>query len=388
MTYFILKVFAKDDYNTPENRTKVGNIASVIGIICNLLLTVIKGLAGIFFNSVAILADAVNNLSDAGNSLISFFGFLISGKPADNEHPYGHARIEYISCMLISFFIMILGINLLKTSIIKIIYPEETKITLVTIFILIFSIIIKIWLGFFYKKTGIIINSDVLLANSTDSFNDVISTSAVLFTSVITLFFNISLDAYAGCAVAIFIIYSGIKILNEVISNLIGTMPDPALTNQIKNKLNSYSGVMGIHDLIVHSYGYGKHFATVHVEVPFNADILTSHEMIDNIERDFLTEMNINLVIHLDPVITDDKESIDLKNKIELIVKQIHKDFSIHDFRMIKGETYSKVIFDVVMPDEYKSPEKEIKKYIINEVKKIDNNLSVIITIDKNYIKI
>lgn len=384
----LIKIFVKgyDDPSNPTVRVKYGNFASAVGILCNVFLCIIKGVIGFVFNSVSILADAFNNLSDAGNSVISLIGFLIADKPADKDHPYGHERIEYISCLLVSFFIIAVGFSLLKTSVLKIINPVPTDVNYIAVAVLAVSVAVKLWMGFFYKKIGKIIDSDVLYANSTDSYNDVISTSAVLITALINIFTNINLDAFAGFAVSIFIVISGFSILKDTINKLLGTMPDSELVNKIIEKINSYDGVMGIHDLVVHSYGPNKCFATVHVEVPVDEDIIVSHDMIDNIERDFARDLNINLVIHLDPVITDDEETLNLKNKIFKIVQDISNDISFHDFRIVRGETHSNILFDIVIPPSFYIPENELVHIISEEIKKIDENFYPVITVDKNYI--
>ncbi len=344
-------------------------------------------MSGIFFNSVALIAVAVNNLSDAGTSLISLIGFVISDKPADEDHPYGHARVEYISCMIISFIILALGITLIKNSVKKIFFPEALTTGILSICVLIISIVIKLWLSFFFKKAGKKINSDTLYAASKDSLNDVLSTSAVLLTTIIAYFTKINLDPYAGVIVTYIIIRSGYDILKKTYNNLLGVMPDKELIQKINDKLYSYNGVFGIHDLIVHTYGPEKYFATVHVEVPADADILMSHDLIDNIERDFLTEFNINLVIHLDPVITNDEETNSLKNEVKKIVQTINKDFSIHDFRMVKGETHSNLIFDIAIPPNCKTNSKELINLISDKLKEKDDRLFAVITIDRNYVK-
>ncbi len=386
ITNIIMKLFLKNiDEDGAQARAIYGKAASVTGILCNIFLCVIKGLSGILFNSVAILADAVNNLTDAGNSAISLLGVAISSKPADEDHPYGHARVEYISCMGIAFVILYLGFSLFRTSLLKIFNPEDIDKSIISIVVLLVSIALKLWLGVFYKKIGKKINSSVMMANSKDSFNDVVSTSAVLVTTLIAIFADINLDSYAGCAVALLIIWSGICILKETLNNLLGTAPPLSLIENIVNKLRSYEGVKGIHDLVVHSYGPDKYFATVHVEVPCDEDILRSHDMIDNIERDFLLEMNINLVIHLDPIVTNDEEVNKVHHKIYDIIKGIDIEFSMHDFRMVKGETHTNLIFDVVIPASYKVKENIIKSQIENEVKNIDENYFCVITIDRNY---
>lgn len=360
--------------------------AAFVGMLVNIFLCIIKGAAGILFNSVAILADAVNNLSDAGNSVITLLGFVIAGKPADEEHPYGHARVEYISCLAVAFVILALGLSLLKASVLKIIAPEPIDKSLLSIAALVISIAAKIWLGIFYRKIGRQINSSVIEANSKDSFNDVISTSAVLVTTLVAVLLDVNLDAWAGCAVAVFIIISGCQIMHETVDNLLGVMPSEETVSEIVQKLGSYDGVMGIHDLVVHSYGPDKYFATVHVEVPCDVNILTSHDMIDNIERDFLNELGINLVIHLDPVVTNDSEVVSTRHAVYDIVKEINASFSIHDFRMVKGETHSNLIFDIAIPPSAGINENELIATVESEVKKLSESYFCVITVDRNYV--
>lgn len=387
MTGVIMRALARKTENMPheKKRAAYGSAAAVTGILCNIILCVLKGAAGIIFNSVAILADAVNNLSDAGNSVIALIGFFLAEKPADEDHPYGHARVEYISCLAVSFVILWLGVSLFKTSVLKIFDPEPIDKSAVSIMVLVISILVKIWMGIFYKKMGGAINSSVILANSKDSFNDVISTGAVLLTTVIAIFTDVNLDAWAGCAVALFIFWSGFGIMKETMNNLLGTMPSPEVVDTIIDKLYSYEGVLGIHDLVVHSYGPEKYFATVHVEVPCDVNILTSHDMIDNIERDFLTDTGINLVIHLDPVVTNDEEVIKTRNMVHDIVKAVDKSYSIHDFRMVKGDTHANLIFDIAAPAGDKRTENEIRDIVTGEIKKKNENYYCIITVDRNY---
>lgn len=379
-----LKLFFND--KTSAARGKIGNFASIVGIVCNVFLAAIKGAAGVVFGSVAIIADAVNNLSDAGTSAISLIGFVISGKPADEDHPYGHARVEYISCMVVAFVILSLGLSLLKSSIEGIFNPKLPDTGILSIVVLLTSIIIKLWLSVFFKKVGKMINSTVLAANSKDSLNDVISTGAVLITTLIAYFTNLNLDAYAGCLVSLFILYTGYGVLKDTMNNLLGTMPDAETVKTITDKLYGYEGVMGIHDLVVHSYGPDRYFATVHVEVSNKVDVLVSHDMIDNIERDFSNELGINLVIHLDPIITDDEDTNKMKEFVSDAVAEIDSSFNIHDFRMVKGESHTNLIFDVVVPPSYKLPSREIIERISDKIKETDKNLFCVITVDRCYV--
>lgn len=388
MTDLLIKLFVNDYENIsdPKVRIKYGNFASITGIICNMLLCVAKMVIGLLFNSVAIIADAINNLTDAANSVISFIGFVISGKPADKEHPYGHARYEYISCLLVSFVILMLGLSFLKTSFLKVLNPEPIKANAISIIILILAITFKFWMSVFYKKIGNKINSNVLIANSVDSLNDVVSTAVVLIVTITAMFTSINLDGIAGCMVSILVIYTGIGVLKDTVDDLIGTTPEPELINNIISKLKSYTDVKGIHDLVVHSYGPGNYFATVHVEVSSNEDILVSHDMIDNIERDFSNDLGINLVIHLDPIVTDDTETNETKILVLNIIKDINNDLTIHDFRMVKGETHTNLIFDVLVPADFKQKDKDLIEEISDKIKEHNSKFNVVITVDKNYV--
>lgn len=388
MTGLIMRIASSRAERVPHDKRRAvyGNTAAIVGIAVNIFLCFIKGAAGLIFHSVAILADAVNNLSDAGNSVIALLGFMVSEKPADKEHPYGHARMEYLSCLAVSFIIMALGASLFKTSVIKLFHPEMPDKSILSVAVLLISVAVKIWMGFFYKKMGNAINSSVILANSRDSFNDVISTGAVLLTTLIAVLTDVNLDAFAGCAVAVFIFISGFSVMRETLDNLLGTMPDEELVSSIVQKLRSYDGVLGIHDLVVHSYGPERYFATVHVEVPCDANILTSHDMIDNIERDFLRELGINLVIHMDPVVTHDEAVLASRDAVKSIAANIDPSFSVHDFRMVKGDTHSNLIFDVAVPIGFKMSDDEIKAAISREVKKLDNTYFCVITVDKTYV--
>lgn len=386
MTDLLLRLFMRKSCNDVDLRVKYGNFASVVGIVTNLVLCLLKGIFGIIFSSVAMVADAVNNFSDAGNSIITLIGFVLSGKPADEDHPYGHARVEYVSCMSVAFIIMFFGILLLKSSFGKIINPQPMDVNCLTITVLLVSIFLKLWLSLFYRNVGTRIQSDVLFANSRDSLNDVISTSAVLLSALVTLFYDVNLDGYAGVLVSIFVIYTGVDIFRNTIDNLLGKTPDKKFIADITDKILSYEGVFGIHDLVIHNYGPDKLFATVHVEVSAHGDILASHDLIDNIERDFAKNMNINMVIHLDPVITDDALTNELMKKVNEIIKHIDPCISMHDFRMVKGETHSNLIFDVLLPDSCKLSDKQLVCVIEEQVKKIDDNLFTVITVDRNYI--
>lgn len=388
LTNLLIKLFVKDHQNTSNFRVRerYGKLASIMGIASNLLLFIIKIIAGILFNSISIIADAINNLSDSGSSLITLIGFKISGKPADANHPYGHERMEYISGLIVSFIILILGLQLVRSSISKIINPQATKFSMISVFILIISIIIKLWQSMFYRKIGKAINSTTLIATSIDSRNDILSTSAVLIATVITYLTRFNLDGYMGAVVALFIIVSGTSLVKETISPLLGTAPTKELVDSIYEKILSYEGIIGLHDLTVHSYGAGQCFATVHCEVSAENDIMVSHDIIDNIERDFLKEKGINLVIHLDPVVINDPKTNKLKAEVENTLKNLSPEISMHDFRVVWGVSHSNLIFDVVVPFDFQWSDDELIKLISDRIYDFDANYHSVITVDHDYI--
>lgn len=387
MINILIKKFIRnyEDIKNPTVRVAYGKFSSILGIICNIILCTSKILIGIIFNSVSITADGINNLSDAGSSIITLIGFKLASKPADKDHPFGHARIEYIAGLIVSFIILLLGVELIKTSFAKIISPEPLEYSILMILVLSFSILVKLFM--FYANSNIAkkISSATIKATAKDSLNDVISTAAVLASIIIARLTNLELDGYIGMLVAIFIIISGINILKEILNPLLGEPPSKDLINKVVNKIMSYEGVINIHDLVIHNYGANKYFATVHVEVSYKEDILKSHDMIDNIERDFLNELGINLVIHLDPVVTDDEETNFIKKEVFMIVKNLGEDYSIHDFRLVKGSTHTNIIFDVVAPPECSLQAKELIYKISNEIKKLDETYYPIIVVDYNY---
>lgn len=386
MIQFLIERFVPNWQNTQNStvREKYGILAASVGILSNIFLFIIKILTGLIFNSIAITADAVNNLSDAGSSVITLLAFKIAGKPADPEHPYGHARMEYISGMAVSFIIILLGLQLIGSSFEKILYPDTVTVSYLTYAVLIISILTKLWQGIFNRTVGKRIDSDALQATAADSLNDVFATSAVLISAIVYHFTSIPIDGWMGMAVAIFITISGIKLVIETGDPLLGQAPDPQLIREIGQRITSYDGVIGMHDLQVHSYGPGRTFASVHAEVPANVDILVSHDIIDNIEREVGAEMGINLVIHMDPVVTDNEEINRLKAEIDQIVKGIDTDLSMHDFRAVFGPTHTNLVFDVVVPPAFELTDNQIIQNISEKAKKLGNYFCVI-TIDHNY---
>lgn len=383
----MLQWFIKDHENTTDSavRGRYAAFAGLIGITSNFFLFVIKLIVGTLFSSIAVTADAVNNLTDAGSSIIVLVGFKLSRKPADEKHPYGHARAEYITGFLVSVVILLLGIELIKASFHKVLNPDPINFSYLTIIVLIVSILVKLWQGIINKNLGRRINSTALIATGQDSMNDVISTSSVLAATIFAKITDIQIDGYMGIAVALFIVYSGIKLIIETLNPLMGIAPDQELISDIEEEILSYEGVLGLHDLVVHSYGPDKYFASVHVEVDANHDLLESHDLIDVIEKDITNKFSVNTVIHMDPIVTDNEKINDLRRKVDEIVRSIDAKLSMHDFRVVLGKTHSNLIFDILLPPSYNSCETELRKSIDEEIKKIDATFHSVITIDRNY---
>lgn len=387
MTKFLVKYFIKDYDNTTQAavRQRYGFLGGMVGIIANIFLFVLKLAIGAISGSISIVADAFNNLSDAGSSIITLVGFKLSSKPADEDHPFGHARVEYISGLIISFLILFVGFQLIVSSFKKIINPEVITISTTTFIILIISILVKFWLAHFNTYLGDKINSTTLKATAKDSLNDVITTSSVLVSVCIIYFTHFNLDGYIGLLVAGFIIYSGIGIIKDTISPLLGEAPSDDLVQSIEQKILSYPDVLGFHDLVVHTYGPNRCFTSVHVEVDASQDILISHDLIDSIERDFMLELNIHLVIHLDPIITNDEVTNELKRIVTTIVTSIDSTLSIHDFRAVDGITHTNLIFDVTVPPKFRLTNKALAQHIDASIHELYPHYHSVITIDNSY---
>lgn len=363
MTEFLLSHFVKGypEVNAPQVRARCGNLAGLVGICCNLLLSAGKFLAGLLTGSVAISADAVNNLSDASSSIITLLGFRLAARPADDEHPYGHGRTEYLSGLAVSVMILLIGAELAKTSIQKILSPEPITTGMVSILILAASILVKFWMAAFNRHVGRLIRSATLEATAADCRNDVISTGAVLIATLLQMQFGWNLDGYMGLAVAAFILWSGWGLVKDSIAPLLGQTPDPELVRHIADVTLSYPGVLGIHDMIVHDYGPGRQFASLHAEMAASADVLESHDIIDRIEKYFLEQEGLHVVIHYDPIVTDDSETGEAREFFAAEAKKLDPRLSIHDLRMVPGTTHTNVIFDLVLPRELDSRASELK---------------------------
>ncbi len=388
LTEMLLKLFIKDYRNTASGRVReaYGKLSGAAGIVTNLLLFTIKIIVGTLFSSISITADAVNNLSDSGSSIVTLIGFKISGKPADAKHPYGHARMEYVSGLIVSIIVMFLGLQLIQDSVAKIFDPQPSQFSWIAVAVLIVSILLKLWQSMFYRKLGRMIESEAIIAASADSRNDILATSSVLAATIVSRLTGFDLDGYMGTAVALFIIISGIKLIYDTVSPLLGTAPSNEMVDSIYKKILSYEGVSGLHDLTVHNYGFSRFFASVHCEVPADQDIMVSHDIIDNIERDFLKDLGIHLVIHLDPVVTDNERINELKQEVHILVREISPQINIHDFRVVNGVTHSNLIFDVVVPFDFKYNDEELTEIISKKIQEIDSNYRTVITVDHNYI--
>ena len=388
MTDFLVNTFVKDNTNieSTEVRTRYGMLASVVGIFCNVLLFSVKLVIGLILSSLAVTADAFNNLSDAASSIISFIGVKMAGKPADAEHPFGHGRIEYIAALIVSFLVIEVGFTFFKSSISKIMHPEEITFDLVPFVILILSILIKLWMAFFNNKLGKRIDSKVMLATAADSLGDVITTSATVISIIICHFTSINVDAIAGLIVSGIVIWSGISIAKDTLEPLIGQRVPAELYQKITDIVSSYDGIVGTHDLIVHNYGPNRSMATIHAEVPNDVNIEVSHEIIDKIERDIKKNLNILLVIHMDPVEMRDKEVLALREKTSRIVHALDPELNFHDFRVLKENEQKNLVFDLVVPDSYTEKDaNRVMHQLVSLLHEMEENIDCIITLDRSF---
>ena len=387
MTEFLLKHFVKGypDTSSPAVRTRCGNLAGTVGIVCNVLLCAGKFLAGFLSGSLAISADAVNNLSDASSSVIALLGFRIAAKPADDEHPYGHGRTEYLAGLAVSVMILLIGLELVKTSVGKIMAPEPIQAGLVPLAVLVVSILVKLWMAAFNRQVGKQIGSSVLEATAADSRNDVIATSAVLVATLAQMIFGWQLDGWIGLAVAAFILYSGWGLVKEAIAPLLGQAPDPEMVRHILEVTRSYPGVLGIHDLIVHDYGPGRQFASLHVEMAASQDVLASHDVIDQIERRFLEQEGLHVIIHYDPIVTDNNEVGEAREYLAKQVKRLNPRLTIHDLRVVPGETHTNLIFDLVVPHGFEMPECRLKSEVQAMAQSKNPKWQCVVTLENSY---
>lgn len=371
------------DFKSPKIREKYGKIAGLIGIITNLILFAVKFTVGTIFSSVSIVADGINNLADSASSIITLVSFKLSSKPADEKHPFGHARIEYLAGVFISFIIVIIGFQLGESSVLKIINPVMPELELIAFVALGLSVVVKLWQWYFNKTIAKLISSKTVLATSIDSRNDAIATTAVLVASLITKFLGFNLDGFMGLAVAIMIVYSGIKMVVDTSNPLLGERAEKNLREEITKNVMKYDEVLGIHDLVVHNYGAGKCYASVHCELCASKSIMESHDLVDGIERKFKNNHDINLVIHMDPIVTDDEKTNKLRAKVEAIIKAVYPNVSVHDFRVVWSNVNSNIVFDIDVPFSVSTEDEAIVKTIEALIKTIDESYSAIITVDR-----
>ena len=384
MTNLLLRLFVKDYENTESVavHSAIGKLAGVTGIVCNLLLFLGKLAVGWLANSVSIIADAINNLSDASSSVVTLLGFKMAQQPADAEHPYGHARYEYLSGLVVAALILIIGFDLARSSFQKILHPEAVEFSVATFAVLLLSIAVKLWMAGFFRSLGSRIHSTTLQATSVDSRNDVIASTAVLFGCAVGYFFHVNIDGIIGLAVAVFILYSGVDIARETISPLLGKQADPELVEKISTLVLSHEKILGIHDLLVHDYGPGQCFATVHAELSAEEDPLECHDIIDDIERDAFNELHVHLVIHYDPVVLDDAEWNEMREIMDEIIAKIDPRLSMHDFRVVRSSRKTKLMFDLAVPYSMGDHHREIKEQIDEALEKKGRDYKTIIRFD------
>ena len=388
MKNFIINKFVKnpDDLKSPETRESYGKVAGGVGIVSNLIVCIFKILVGLVFSSISILADGINNLTDASASLITLLGFKLSGRKPDKKHPYGHGRTEYFTALIVSVMIVVIGVSLLKSSIEKTINPEALDFSWLSVVVLAVSIGIKLWQAGFNKSVGTTIHSDALIATAADSKNDVISTSAVLVSLIISKLVSYNLDGPVGILVALFILYSGFSLIKETIAPLMGQAPDPELVENIGKLVMEGQYVSGIHDLIVHDYGPSRVFASIHAEVDSSVDVFLIHDDIDNLEAKCYKDYNVLLTIHMDPVDLNDPEVAKVSDILHGIAKETEGVFNVHDVRLVPGPTHTNVVFDCVRDYDCKYTNDEIEEIFQKSMKNVDKKYICVVTVDSNFV--
>ncbi len=388
MTSLLIRIFlGHSDLSTPHGRTRAGNLAGIVGIVCNVMLFVGKFIAGILSGSMAIAADAFNNLSDAGSNCMSLLGFWLGAKEPDREHPFGHARYEYLAGLAVCVMIMAIGVNLVKEGIEKILYPTMPRFGVVSVAVMAVSILVKLWMSVFNARMGQLIDSETLRATAADSRNDCISTAAVLLGAFLCAQTGImQIDGVMTVAVAAFILYSGYGLLRDALDPLLGRRPDPELVRLIEKTVRSYPGVLGMHDLLVHDYGPGNQFASLHIEFAAETDTLVAHDLIDNIERDFWKQLHIQVVIHYDPIVTSDSAVGELREYITEQLQAYDARLSIHDLRIVPGDTHINVLFDLLLPADYERDPNEVLDYIMGKIKEKNRAYICVIKVDQSYV--
>ena len=388
MTQFLIRCFIKrpDDVKDAAVRTAYGNLASLVGMACNILLCIGKLLAGTLFGSIAIMADALNNLSDASSNVVSLIGFRLAAKAPDAEHPYGHARYEYLAGLVVSVTILAIGLSLLKESALKVLHPTPVVFSWLSIGVLAASILVKLWLSGFNRAVGKKINSETLMATAADSRNDVLTTGAVLLSTILCSLTGYGIiDGIMGVGVAAFILWSGWGLVMDTLSPLLGESPSPELVEHIERTVMSYPGVLGMHDLMVHDYGPGHQFASLHVEFPAETDPLTAHDVIDNIENDFLQKDRLQVTIHYDPIVTADASVGVLRARLQEHARQLDPQLSIHDLRIVPGDSHTNVLFDLVFPAGYTGDIDQMLAKMCQFVKEQDPKYCCVVKVEQSY---
>lgn len=387
MTNLLIKLFIKDkDVNNPETRGKYGILSSATGIIVNILLSIVKMIIGVIAGSISIISDALNNITDVGSSVVTMIGFKVSQKKIDKDHPWGHGRMEYITAFIVDIIILMVGFELLKSSIDKIIHPELPTVSSVTIVILVLAVLTKLWLFLFYKKIAKIIDSNAIKGNAYDSISDSISTLVVLLSALVAVVFGISIDGYASLIVSAFILFTGYKAIKETVDLLLGMKPDPEFIKEIEEESKKYDMISGIHDIMVHDYGPGRKIVSFHAEVPANGDICKVHDIIDQMEQDLYNKFNCITTIHMDPIVVDNEEINGMREFTEKVVKELNPEFSIHDFRMTDGGKRINLIFDLVVPRDKEYNSEEIRKTIQSKIHEKDNKYYAVIKVETSYV--
>ena len=381
----LCKLFIKNSQDTrdPKVRHAYGILMSIVGIVANLVLSAMKLLFGTLCGSISVTADALNNLSDAGSQIISLISFKIASKPADRDHPFGHARIEYVASMIVSFLVLLVGWELMKESIAKIIEPVKAEFSLAVIVVLCISIAVKLWLGISGKMIAKKIGSSVISATAADSLSDAIATSAVLVSAIISRYSGFQTDAYMGAAVSVIILIAGVKILNDTKNSILGSPPEPEVVEAIVDITRQYPEICGIHDMVVHNYGPGNVIASLHAEVDGAQDVYLIHDIIDNAERRMFNELGVRATIHMDPIVTDDQKISELRTLVRDAVKSFDTRLDIHDFRFVEGVTHSNMIFDITVPFEIKTKDNDLIKEVQTKISDINETYFAVITVDR-----
>ena len=376
MTKLLLSIFVRNYTDTASSqvRSKIGSLSGTVGVICNLVVVAMKMVIGVFTGAFSVVADAMNNLSDAASAVVTLIGFKLAERPADKDHPYGHARYEYLSGLAVAGMILLIGFELLKTSVEKILHPVSVAYTVPLYVVLVVSVLIKFWLYFFNKKLGDMISSSALIATAIDSRNDAITTAAILVSALIATFSGFAVDGYVSFALSVFIMYSGVQMARQTISPLLGESASPQLREDILSVLNTEPKVLGYHDLMIHDYGPGQRFGSLHVEMDGRESAMDCHDIIDNLERICLDKYNIHLVIHYDPIVTDDAELSRLRDAVTEILLWQDERITIHDFRMVSGTDHTNLIFDMVLPSELMGKRFHIKEMLDEALSELDGS--------------